>query len=613
MADDTAMVDASDAGEERGTYQFAYGPNTPYAHAVGLVERHRAAAGEVVVDLGCGYGAIAEPVRDLGLSYLGVDLDPGGLKSLVERGMEAVTGDLTRPDALVAEIRQALGDRPVAALCALDAVEHVANADELLAALSRFALELGGVPLVVSIPNVSHFDLAAKLLLGRWDVTPTGLLDATHVRFFSPSGLERAMAHAGWGEVDADDLELGTSDQHFPADAVVLERESALGALLARVRREAAPGWITNQFVRAYLPRRPTSVTELPPAPDPAQPFLTVLVRTRGTRMTTLVETLLSLAAQTCDDFEVLVLCHDVAEERTAVIRDMVAEFHPSFSGRVRVVPVTGGGRSRPLNVGAVEARGHYLAALDDDDLAFAHWVEALRDAWQAAPGHMLHIGVARQNVVHTPEAWGPEGGYDVVSKPRAEYPLTFDLLSHLWDNWTPNNGYAVPRSFVNDLGQRYDESLPVLEDWDFLLRAASFCGTWSAGVIGGLVRVWVEGENSMTAHDEEVWEQARRTVRAKFDGAPLLMGKGTMSRAFEVLGRLADAEHQVRVLHAERDVLNHHLHNAGLALAGARAELDQVRRSTSWRLTAPVRAVTGLVRRGRRRATADREEHDDG
>ncbi|HUY65035.1 MAG TPA: methyltransferase domain-containing protein, partial [Acidimicrobiales bacterium] len=516
----------------QGTYEFQYGPNTPYAHAMALVERHRARGGEVLLDLGCGYGAIAEPVRDLGIGYLGVDLDPGGVKALNDRDMEAVVGDLCEPEALVRELAQVLAGRPVAAITMLDTVEHLPNADEVLRCLCHFAHDLGGVPLVVSIPNVSHVDLAVKLLLGRWDVTPTGLLDATHVRFFSPRRLDETLTQAGWVEVDANDFELTFSDQHFPADAVALQRETPLGALLDGVRRAAAPGALTNQFVRAYVPRRAAMAAEPASGPEEDTPFLSVLVRTQGRRPTTLVETLLSLAAQTCDDFEVLVLGHDLPPARYAEIDRMVSEFHGSFSRRVRLVPVTGGGRSRPLNVGARQARGRYLVALDDDDMAFAHWVESLRDTAERAPGHVLHIGVARQDLVHRPGGWsGDEGGYDVVSKPRREYPLKFDLLEHLHDNRTPNNGYAVPRSFVVDLGHEWDETLPVLEDWEFLLRSASTCGVESAGVVGALARVWVEGENSLTLHGYTEWEQARAAVAAKLNSGPLLMGKGTMSR----------------------------------------------------------------------------------
>ena len=90
--------------------------------------------------------------------------------------------------------------------------------------------------------------------------------------------------------------------------------------------------------------------------------------------MSTFVETLLSLAAQTVQDFEVLVLAHDFEPDAIAELNAIVEWFDPDFAQRVRVVRVDGGGRARPLNVGVLE-RGSYIAALDDDDVAFANWV----------------------------------------------------------------------------------------------------------------------------------------------------------------------------------------------------------------------------------------------
>ena len=119
-------------------YHFSYGEGTPYAHAMALLSEHVAASGGVVVDLGCGFGAVAEPVRELGLEYLGVDSEAAGIKDLVGRGMEVLVGDLGRPEELMAEVAECLGGRPVAAILMLDSLEHLPNADEVLGVLHRF-------------------------------------------------------------------------------------------------------------------------------------------------------------------------------------------------------------------------------------------------------------------------------------------------------------------------------------------------------------------------------------------------------------------------------------------------------------------------------------------
>lgn len=558
------------------TYAFGYAAGTPYEHAVGLVTSHAAHRGGVVVDLGCGYGAIAEPLGERSFAYLGVDLDPGGVKSIVERGFEALVGDLGRIADVLAEVEEALAGRPLAAVCMLDVVEHMADHHGVLEAVRQFAGRAGPAPLVVSIPNVTHVDMGVKVLMGRWDVTRTGLLDSTHLRFFSAGELDRTMARTGWREVGRHDFELPYSDQHFPHDLVTLERETPVGAFLVRLRQMAGPDALVNQYVRAYEPATARPVeTRRDETPGV---FLSVLVRTQGTRPVTLQETLLSLAAQTCDDFEVLLLAHDVDAEVHGMVQAMVDQFHVSFARRVRVVAVEGGGRAYPLNIGADLARGRYLAMLDDDDLAFGHWVAELRAAAERRPGRVLRVGVATQEVEGGSERWSREDGYQVVGKPRAQYPLDFDFLTHFFENATPNCGYAVPRSLVVDLGQHWDESLPVLEDWDFLLRTASISGVESAATYGTLVRQWTNAENSLTRHTAEEWAATRARVVAGIDAHPMLLDGGSMSRLRAVF-------HQVHLLELEVHNVHERLGDSYRDLEAARHHLEDIYRSRSWRV----------------------------
>jgi 2-polyprenyl-3-methyl-5-hydroxy-6-metoxy-1,4-benzoquinol methylase len=586
------------------TYDFAFGVDTPYAKVLDLVGRHRSSRGEVVVDLGCGHGAVAEPLSALGLTYLGVDSERAGLKDLEERQMEFVAADLSDPGELLAKLEEVLAGRRVAAFCMLDVIEHLTNADAVLEHLRRFAQASGGPPLIASVPNVTHLDLAVKLLVGRWDVTPTGLLDDTHVRFFSEQALYETMLRAGWAQIDQDDFELRFSDQHFPAEAVPLERSTSIGALLGQIRQHAAPGAFVNQFVRAYLPcEPPVSVHERRPGAGGAtqpEPFVSVLVRTRGERQSMLTETLLSLAAQTCDDFEVLVLAHDVTPQRLESLKQIVEEFHESFSERIRLLEVHGGRRARPLNEGARAARGRYLAVMDDDDLALAHWVSVMRDTADRAPGHVLRVGVARQLIAHKPDPWRGAEGYVVLSRPRSDYPMSYDHVDHIRDNYTPNCGYAIPRSFFADLGEGWDETLAVYEDWEYLLRAASLCGSESAGIIVALVRWWEDGASSRTVHDEQEWAAARAAVISGFDAKPLLLPTGSMSRLRlllqseeRALSRSADLERRLEASAAE-------LESVKSALADTRGELCEMKASTSWRATAGARWLTGMARRVR-------------
>jgi len=577
-------------------YHFAYGEATVYASVVDLVRRYRLDAGTVVADIGCGFGAIAEPVRDLGLTYVGFDVDPEGLQDLEQRGFEGDLVDLGAPAEAVATIEKRLSGRQLSAICMIDSLEHITNGPDVLRHLRVLATSHQGAPLVLAVPNVTHLDLAAKLLLGRWDMTPTGLLDDTHVSFFSPGRLGSMTRQAGWAELGSADFELPESDQHFPAGAPVLQRRTPLHELLFNVRTQADEGAIVNEFVRAYAPVALPADAGTDEGGEGA-PFLSVLMRTQCTRPETLQEALLSLAAQTSQDFEVLLLAHDVGREELFDLQHHADVFGEEFAGRVRLIPVDGGGRSRPLNVGVEAARGRYVAILDDDDVVFGNWLETFEHLAAKHPGHVLRCSAVEQDVELT--TWpGQRDGYAIAGRPRCRWPEPFDVVDHLFENHSPPCGYALPRSMFAEQGLRFDETLPVLEDWDVLMQAVSWCGVADGKAVTALWRRWRIGDSSTSVHTEHEWLRARSAVIGKLDSRPLLLPARTVTS-------LQDLHNRVFALQAECDQLRgavegERRHNAELRSAAdrAREQLVEIRTSTSWKVAKPVRVLGEFARR---------------
>jgi hypothetical protein len=569
--------------------------------------------GRVVVDLAPQSSISAIDLAALGLDYLGVPTDPVTAARQATTDDASVPGEPVGDASLSATLAHALRGRRVAAISIGDTLNRVHDLGAYLAGLRALCHQLGDAPVLVVSPNVTHIDVAAKLVIGRWDVTASGTLCADYVRHFSGASLRSTMTAHGFVELDTEDRTRAHSDQHFPSDAAVLDPATPVGALLGRLREMAGGDAHVDRLVRAYA-----SASTGAPGPVPgstadrldtqgavAQPFLSVLLRTQGRRTATLQESLLCLAAQTCDDFEVLTLLHDGDTRALDSVRALIDEFHESFASRVRVVQVMGGGRCRPLNEGATLARGEYIAMLDDDDLVLANWVETFRDEARRSPGRVVRTAVATQRIEARPGRWGGEDGYEVIDRPRLVFSLDFDHIDHLLDNRTPNNGYAFPRSLVTDLGLRWDESLPVLEDWDHLLWCASICGVSGVPQITALLRSWEVGEDSKSQHSQALWETTRQRVIEMHGAVPLLLDRGAFPqlRARLIDGDVA-SEHAARL---ERDAqrtagelaaARARLELAERALASATHELEELRRSTSWRITAGLRLAARAARR---------------
>ena len=124
---------------------------------------------------------------------------------------------------------------------------------------------------MVSVPNVAHFDLGLRLLCGRWLPTETGMLDSTHLRFFTQETLERMFERCGWRVVARDDFELIRTDQYDEDlnDFLPLEMVGALRTVATSLNPDAA----VQQFVWALKPF---------PVAKPPESFLQAVAREDG-------------------------------------------------------------------------------------------------------------------------------------------------------------------------------------------------------------------------------------------------------------------------------------------------------------------------------------------
>lgn len=85
-------------------------------------------------------------------------------------------------------------------LC-LDVLEHMVDPWAVVDRLATRYLEAGGT-LIVSLPNVRHYSVVLPLLFGgRWDYEDAGLLDRTHLRFFTKTSAQALLSHPQLGAV----------------------------------------------------------------------------------------------------------------------------------------------------------------------------------------------------------------------------------------------------------------------------------------------------------------------------------------------------------------------------------------------------------------------------
>lgn len=77
-----------------------------------------------------------------------------------------------------------------------DILEHLKNPENLLNNIKNLLNSNGYI--IISVPNVSHYSVVMNLLWGNWDYTSSGILDKTHLRFFTFNSIKRMLKENGF-------------------------------------------------------------------------------------------------------------------------------------------------------------------------------------------------------------------------------------------------------------------------------------------------------------------------------------------------------------------------------------------------------------------------------
>ncbi|MBQ0758064.1 MAG: class I SAM-dependent methyltransferase [Zhongshania sp.] len=142
-----------------------------------------------VLEIGCGHGTFSEGV-DGCQEYWGVEPDAEAAKIADQKLKKVLNGTYN-------EVADQLPDNYFDLIVCNDVIEHMPDHDEFLINIQRKIADGGA--LVASIPNVRYYYNLLELIVGKdWRYRDAGVLDRTHLRFFTRKSLLECLANAGF-------------------------------------------------------------------------------------------------------------------------------------------------------------------------------------------------------------------------------------------------------------------------------------------------------------------------------------------------------------------------------------------------------------------------------
>jgi 2-polyprenyl-3-methyl-5-hydroxy-6-metoxy-1,4-benzoquinol methylase len=196
--------------------------------------------GARVLDIGCATGYVAALLAGRGCEVVGVEQDEQSAGIARDRGLEVLDADIESSDD-----RSRL-PRGFDFVLLGDVLEHLRDPLDTLA-FSRDLLAPGGV-VIASIPNVAAWPVRLGLLRGKFEYADHGILDRTHLRFFTRDTANALVRDAGFS-VERErfvhlEREPGPLRRALPYPMSIVDRA------LARL----VPGVFAQQFVLRLRP-----------------------------------------------------------------------------------------------------------------------------------------------------------------------------------------------------------------------------------------------------------------------------------------------------------------------------------------------------------------------
>ena len=162
-----------------------------------------------VLDVGCATGYLAEALSARGCTVSGVEFDAEAAEQARPHLERLVVGDIETMD-----LSEVFGEDRFDVIVFGDVLEHLRDPLSALRRAKALLTERGSV--VASIPNIAHGSVRLALVAGRFDYQELGLLDSTHVRFFTRSSIEDLFREAGMVPINVRRTTAGFFDTPVP-------------------------------------------------------------------------------------------------------------------------------------------------------------------------------------------------------------------------------------------------------------------------------------------------------------------------------------------------------------------------------------------------------------
>lgn len=312
-----------------------------------------------ILDVGCAAGALGYELKQkLGAEVWGVEYMPEAAGQAEKRLDRVLQGTIE-------EMLPLLPDGYFDTIIMADVLEHLIEPDGVLQAMEA-KLAVDG-EIVVSIPNVRHWSVVKGLLEGNWRYEDAGILDRTHLRFFTRTECVRLLERSGYEIARSEAIVLKGDD---PVPAIIVNALEKAGLDVGTLAEESL------HYQYAFVVKSACAVTQMPVLHTSVQSGLTSIIILTWNQLSYTQACLASIAVHTSEPYELVVVDNGSSDGTVAWLREQVAA-----DNRIHLVEnAANRGFAAGCNQGITASQGEYILLLNNDTIVTSGWLSGLRD-----------------------------------------------------------------------------------------------------------------------------------------------------------------------------------------------------------------------------------------
>jgi len=174
--------------------KYNYFNSNPYSVHLNII--NTVGLNKKVLDVGCSEGTLSKKMKENNCTVVGIELNKEAAKIAEKFCYELLIGDV---ESVQLNTKY---EKYFDVILFADILEHLREPYEVLVRFKKYLKDDGII--IISVPNIANWRKRFQLLFGKFDYQEYGILDSSHIKFFTEKSAKKIIIDAGYELIEFD-------------------------------------------------------------------------------------------------------------------------------------------------------------------------------------------------------------------------------------------------------------------------------------------------------------------------------------------------------------------------------------------------------------------------